>query len=118
MRPIGYDMKRRVIAEDRVIYLKSGPLRSTLSHYTIHFSRLCFPGIKLNLSEIFGICLKRYDGLRFPTIVRIVSDGISEGLTLHVGFVGGGGAITGHRQLKIVLYDAGTKVGVVIAGES
>ena len=50
---IAYDMKRRVIAEDRGICLKSGPLRSTLSHYTTNYSRLCFPGVIRNLSEIF-----------------------------------------------------------------
>ena len=34
---IGYDMKRRIIAEDRGVCLKSGPLQSTISHYTIYF---------------------------------------------------------------------------------
>ena len=46
-------MKRRVIAEDRGICLKSGPLRSTTSQYTIDFSRLCFLVIRRNLSDIF-----------------------------------------------------------------
>ena len=50
---IRYNMKRRVIAEDRVIWLKSGTLRSTLSHYTIKFLRLCFSAIRHNLSQIF-----------------------------------------------------------------
>ena len=48
-----YNVKRRVIAEDRVIWLKSWPLQSTLSHYTINYSRLCFPGIRRNLLEMF-----------------------------------------------------------------
>ena len=36
---IGYDMKQRVNARDRVIWLKLGPLRSTLSNYTINLLR-------------------------------------------------------------------------------
>ena len=50
---MGYDMKQRVIAQDRGICLKLGPLRSTILHYTNDFSQLCFPGIRCNLSEIF-----------------------------------------------------------------
>ena len=56
-------MKRRVIAEDRGIWLKSGPLRSTLSHYTTNYSRLRFPGLRL-----------------YP-MYRIVIDGIAEDFT-------------------------------------
>ena len=46
-------MKWQVIAEDRSIWLTLGPLRSTTSHYTIDFSRLCFSVIRRNLSYIF-----------------------------------------------------------------
>ena len=45
-------MKRRVIAEDRGVRLKSGPLRSTISHYTTDFSLLCNPEIRRNHPEI------------------------------------------------------------------
>ena len=51
MYQIGYDSKRRVIADDRVICLKSGPFRSTISHYTCDNLRLSW-GIRRNLSEI------------------------------------------------------------------
>ena len=50
---IWYDMKRRVIAEDRAIWLKAGLFWSTLSNYTINFLWLCFPRIKRNILEIF-----------------------------------------------------------------
>ena len=73
MHQIGYDMKRRVIAEDRVIWLK--PLRFNLSHYTINFSRL---RIFLRLAAISI----HYDGLWFPPNFSIVTNGISMGLTL------------------------------------
>ena len=42
---IGYDMKQWIIAENHGIGLKSGPLRSTLSHYPTNYPRLCFPGV-------------------------------------------------------------------------
>ena len=57
-------MKQRVIPEDRVIWVKSGPLRSTLSHYTINFSQMYFPGIRCNISEI----LNRFNTLWRPAI--------------------------------------------------
>ena len=44
---IGYDMKRQVIAEDRDICLKAGPLLFTISHYTMRS-----PEIRRNLLEI------------------------------------------------------------------
>ena len=53
MDQIGYDLKRRVIAEDRGNCLESGHLRSIISHYTIDFSQLPFPGI--GLSEILNM---------------------------------------------------------------
>ena len=52
MPQIEYDLKQPIITEDRVIWVKSGPLWSTLSHYTINFSRLCFPALRHYLSEI------------------------------------------------------------------
>ena len=68
---IGYDMKRRVIAEDRGIWLKSRPLRSTFSHYTTNYSRLCFPLVRRNLISLKSLNLyKRYDGLRFYLMYR------------------------------------------------
>ena len=71
-----------IIAENRVIWLKSGPLRSTLSHQTIDPSGLCFPGISRNFSEIFehvqNVTTAR-DSLSF----RIVTDGVVECFPLH-----------------------------------
>ena len=48
-------MKWQIIAEDRGICLKSGPLWSTISHYTIDFSWLCFCVIRRNLSEFLNM---------------------------------------------------------------
>ena len=58
--------ERRVLREDRDIGLKSGHLRSNLSHYTIYFLRL---RMFLRLGAIarnFWTCSKRYDVLRIP----------------------------------------------------
>ena len=102
-------MKRRAIAEVRVIGLKLGPLRSTLSHYMImiNFLRLCFPEIRRNLSENFEHVLN-LKTLQRPTNFRIVSDEIAEGLKLPdvvttlVLWGGGGGGVAGRHKLKIV----------------
>ena len=47
---------------------------------------------------------KRYGGLRFPPMYRIVTDGIAEGLTLHdvVKTSALRGSIAGRRKLKIM----------------
>ena len=55
-------MKRQGIAEDRGICLKSGPLRSTISHYTSDFSRF----------RIRSIRTSTY----FPAITRDLPDSI------------------------------------------
>ena len=70
-------MKRLVpvIAEGRGIWLKSGSLRFTLSHYTTNYSWLCFPGVRSNLWN-FWTCSKRYNSLRFPAMHRFVTNGI------------------------------------------
>ena len=49
-------------------------------------------------------CSKRYDGLRYPPIVRIVANRIAEGLTLHdvLSATTSWGGIAGRRKLKIV----------------
>ena len=59
---------------------QSGALRSTLSHYTAHYSRLCFPGIRRNLSDKFEhvqSVTAACDSLRciesLPTVSQMVS---------------------------------------------
>ena len=76
-------MKRPVISEDRGIWLKLGPLRSTLWHYTTNYPLFVFPWGKTQSLWNCWTCSKRYDGLRFPPMYRIVTDGIAEGLTLY-----------------------------------
>ena len=73
-------------------------------HLTLHD---WFPTIAYNLTiyrDVSDICSKRYDGLRYPPIVRIAADRIAEGLTLHdiLSAMASWGAIAGRRKLKIV----------------
>ena len=98
------DMSRRVIAGNRGKRLTSGPLRCTISHYTTDFPRLRIISQFTTMSQIFWTCSKRYDGLRYPPIVRIAADRITEGLTLHgvLSAMASWGAIAGLRKLKIV----------------
>ena len=55
MNSIGYDMKRRVIADDRGICLKSGPLIAIKHSHTTQFDflRLRFLMFRCNLSDVF-----------------------------------------------------------------
>ena len=101
---IGCDMSRRVIAGNRGKWLTSGPLRCTISHYTADFPRLRIISQFTAMSQIFWTCSKCYDGLRYPPIVRIVTDRITEGLTLHnvLSLTASWGATAGRRKLKIV----------------
>ena len=71
----GYDMKRRVIAGDRVILTEIGTLVIQLLTLHDYFIAIAyFPSVT---------CSKRSDGLRIPPIFRIVTDGIAEDLALH-----------------------------------
>ena len=97
MHQIGYDMKRCIIAEERVIWLKIGTL--AIQPLTLHdfFLAIAFFPART--------CSKRYDCLRFPPIFKIVTDGIIEGLTLHyivTTSASWGGAIAVNCKLKIV----------------
>ena len=105
-------MKRRPIAEGRGICLESGPFRSTISHYTIAYKEhIHIDSFSCNYPRSLRnvwTCPKRYDGLRYPPIVRIVTQGIAKGLTLHdfVPTSTSWGAIAGRRKLKIVQCEA------------
>ena len=78
-----------------------------MHHLTLHD---WFPTIVYNLtiyrdvSDNLKTCSKRYDGLRYPTIVKIAADIITEGITLHdvLSATASWGAIAGCRKLKIV----------------
>ena len=62
---IGYEMKRRVIAEDHIIWLKSEPLWSNLSHCSINFLRL---HIFLRLAVISQKFLNMFKMLERPAL--------------------------------------------------
>ena len=65
MHQIGYDINRRVVAEDCIIWLKSGSFLYNLSYYTINFPRL---RIFLRLAAISQKFFYMFKTLRLPAI--------------------------------------------------
>ena len=79
---IGCDMKRCIVAEDRVIWLKLRPFRSNLSHYTIkisHSALSCNWTLYLRNFEHVQNVTMHCDSLWF---FRMVTDEIAERLAL------------------------------------
>ena len=79
IHPISCDIKWRIVVVYCVIWLKSGPLWSILSHYTVNISWL---QIFMRLYSIFDM----FKMLQWAVIIwffRINTDKIADWLTLH-----------------------------------
>ena len=109
-------MKRQGIAEDRGICLKSGPLRSTISHYTSDFSRFriksirtstYFPAITRDLSDSFEHVQNVTTACDTLQLLDRDRQNRRGSHTTRCRFdIGGGGGIAGRRRRKIASYEA------------